>query len=346
MSSKKTHTKSPFKYKDGYMFVDVSYLVFYRFYALKKWFSFAHKDIKITDDIKWLDNTLFMDKFEKTLLVTTLLIAKKQKIDPKNIIFAFDCRHKDIWRIKIKPPKSYMVDESNENNEFNDYKGTRALSHEKQNFTEFKLFDIVKDTLLPPFIQENNNLILEHKNAEADDCIALGIRYIRDKQQKSTVPIWIVASDTDYLQICDEHTHLIDLKKADIAKKHLVDKKITKKEYLIHKLLVGDVSDNIRACELIPSSIEQLETDYSIKIRKNKTNTYKITKSIATKLMETHDTFKLIDAFLNEPDIKKKPVSSLPFLKTNYLIFNQHMIDFRYIPKTIESSIYEMCSVI
>ena len=136
-----------------------------------------------------------------------------------------------------------MVDESNETNEYNDYKGTRALSHEKQNFTEFKLFDIVKDTLLPPFIQENTNLILEHKNAEADDCIALGIRYIRDKQQKSTVPIWIVASDTDYLQICDEHTHLIDLKQADIAKKHLVDKKITKKEYLIHKLLVGDVSD-------------------------------------------------------------------------------------------------------
>ena len=346
MSSKKIPPKPLSKYKDGYMFVDVSYLVFYRFYALKKWFSFAHKDIKITDDIKWLDNTLFMYKFEKTRRVTTLLIAKKQKIDPKNIIFAFDCRHKDIWRIKIKPPKSYMVDESNETNEYNDYKGTRALSHEKQNFTEFKLFDIVKDTLLPPFIQENTNLILEHKNAEADDCIALGIRYIRDKQQKSTVPIWIVASDTDYLQICDEHTHLIDLKQADIAKKHLVDKKITKKEYLIHKLLVGDVSDNIRACELIPSSLEQLETDYTIKVRKNKTNTYKITKSIAAKLMETHDTFKLIDAFLNEPDIKKKPVSSLPFLKTNYLIFNQHMIDFRYIPKTIESSIYEMCAVI
>lgn len=345
MPIKTKHQKTPSKYKDGYMFVDVSYLVFYRFFALKKWFSFAHKDIKITDGSKWLDNKLFMDKFEKTLLVTTLFIAKKQKIDPKNIIFAFDCRHKDIWRIKIKPPKSYMVDESDENNEFNDYKGTRALSHEKQNFTEFKIFDIVKETLIPSFIKEYHNLVLEHKNAEADDCIALGIRYIRDKK-KSNVPIWIVASDTDYLQICDEHTHLIDLKKTEIDKKHLVDKKITNKEYLIHKLLVGDVSDNIRACELIPSSLEQLETDYSIKIRKNKTNTYKITKSIAAKLMENKDTFKLIDAFLNEPDIKKKTVSSLPFLKTDYLIFNQHMIDFRFIPKTIESSIYKMCSYI
>jgi len=320
-------------YKEGYVFVDVSYLVFYRFFALKKWFSFAHKEIKIDRDEKWLKNKLFMEKFEKTLLDTVLKITKKQKINPVNIIFAFDCHHKDIWRLSIK--KGDL-----EETEANDYKGTRALSHEQQNFTEFEIFDIVKKKLIPKFAKTHNNKILEHKKAEADDCIALGIRYLRNKK-KSDVPIWIVASDTDYLQICDAKTHLIDLKQKQIDQKHLIEPKITKADYLLNKLLVGDVSDNIPACHLVPDKLEELNTTYELKIRKNKTNIYKITKSIASKLLE-HDTIKkLLFNFMKDKsnsDTKEK----LFFLNLKQFTFNQNMIDFSYIPKTIETHIYGM----
>ena len=80
------------------------------------------------------------------------------------------------------------------------------------------------------FMEGGVSAILKHPHLEADDCIALGIRYLRNKK-KSDVPIWIVASDTDYLQICDSKTHLIDLKQKQIDQKHLIEPKITKADY-------------------------------------------------------------------------------------------------------------------
>ena len=328
-----TQPKQP-TYKDGYVFVDVSYLVFYRFFALRKWFSFAHKDIKIEKDANWLSNELFMEKFAKTLLDTVLKITKKQKINPVNILFAFDCHHKDIWRHKIKI-------EGMKETESNAYKGTRALSHEKQNFTEFEIFDIVKKTLIPAFVKIHNNKMLDHKKAEADDCIALGIRYLRN-EKKLDAPIWIVASDTDYLQICDAKTHLIDLKQNNIDQKHLIDPKITNVDYLLHKLLVGDVADNIPACHLEVDKLEELNTTYDVKIRKNKKHIYKITKSIASKLLDNKTIKKHLLNFMKDKSDTDSNKEKLFFLNIKQFTFNQNMIDFSYIPKTIETHIYGM----
>lgn len=322
----------------GFIFVDVSYLVFYRFFALKTWFSFAHKEIKIKDDEKWLENTLFMEKFEKTLLDTILKIAKKQKIDLTNIIFAFDCHHKDIWRHKIM--QEYKSVLQNRDNLNTDYKGLRAAAHEKQNFTEFAIFDIVKKKFLPKFIKEHNNKILKHKEAEADDCIAVGIHYLREIE-KDNAPIWIIASDTDYLQICDAKTKLIDLKKKIINEKHLDDKNITKTEYLLNKILLGDVSDNIFACQFLPEMLEKLKEDYNIVIRKNKKNTYKVTNTILKKCVENEEFYKKLKEFM---DLDKNNAElcaefDLPYLNKNQFIYNQKMIDFDYIPDTINEKV-------
>ena len=55
----------PLDLEKNIVFVDVSYLVFYRFFALKKWFKFAYKDIDTTaEDYKWLENTVFMEKYQ------------------------------------------------------------------------------------------------------------------------------------------------------------------------------------------------------------------------------------------------------------------------------------------
>ena len=105
--------------------------------------------------------------------------------------------------------------------------------------------------------------------------------------------------------------------------------------------MVGDVSDNIPACYLVSDKLEELNTTYKLKIRKNKTNIYKITKSIASKLLE-HDTIKkLLFNFMKDKsnsDTKEK----LFFLNLKQFTFNQNMIDFSYIPKTIETHIYDM----
>jgi 5'-3' exonuclease len=330
------------KYKDGYIFVDVSYLVFYRYFALKRWFSFAHKDIVVKDD-KWLDNKEFIEKFEKTLLDTILKIAKKQKIQPSNIVFAFDCHHKDIWRIAVA--NSYYNSLKNIDVNVNtEYKGTRADAHEKQNFSEFAIFEMVKKKMLSPFIKKYNNIKLEHKNAEADDCIAIGIRHLREKK-KDTAPIWIIASDTDYLQICDSTTHLIDLKQKVIDDKHLVEKKINNREYLLNKIMIGDVSDNIFAVKLNPDHFELLDDKYNIKIRKNKKEEYKITKSIAGKIMENSTLKKeLLEFMERDLPISKEKLAEynahFAFMDLKHFAFNQTMIDFKYIPKNIVEKIY------
>ena len=330
------------KYEKGYIFVDVSYLVFYRYFALKRWFSFAHKDIELKDNA-FLKNKLFREKFEKTLLDTILKISKKKKVAPSNIIFTFDCHHKDIWRHKVST--SYYKSKEDDDTDLNtEYKGTRSDAHENQNFKEFEVFELVKKQLLAPFIKENNNIVLEHKQAEADDCVAVGIHFIRKKD--TTTPIWIIASDTDYLQICDENTHLIDLKLKEVDKVHLVEKKITKEEYLLNKVMVGDVSDNIHPLQLVFSNFEKLEADYGIKLRKNKKNVYKVTKSVSTKFMENTKLKKELLSFMDKLSTLLKSKKSITqyeqqfsFLDLKQFVFNQTMIDFRFIPEDIHTKI-------
>lgn len=346
-TEKKVSTKKrQIKYNDGYIFVDVSYLVFYRYFALKRWFSFAHKDIVVEND-KWLDNKEFMEKFKKTLLDTVFKIAKKQKIHSSKIIFAFDCHHKDIWRLSVA--KSYYnslkVKDDNINTE---YKGTRAESHEKQNFSEFTIFEMVKNEMILPFVKENNNIILQHTSAEADDCIAVGIRYLREKK-KDTSPIWIIASDTDYLQICDATTHLIDLKQKIIDDKHLVENKINNRDYLLNKIMVGDISDNIFAIKLNPDYFGLLDEKYNIKIRKNKKDIYKITKSIASKIMENSLLKKeLLEFMERDLNISEEQLSQynlqFGFIDLKHFVFNQTMIDFNYIPNNIVDKVYSIMS--
>lgn len=329
------------KYVKGYIFVDVSYLVFYRYFALKRWFSFANKDIDIKDGA-FLKNEIFREKFEKTLLDTVLKISKKMKVAPSNIVFAFDCHHKNIWRHKVSEAyyKSTEDDVSDINTE---YKGTRADAHEKQNFKEFEIFELVKRKLLQPFVKSHNNLVLEHKQAEADDCIALGIKQIRMRDDKS--PIWIIASDTDYLQICDETTHLIDLKMKLVSDVHLIEKSISKEDYLLNKIMVGDVSDNIHSVKLIAEHFPFLDEVYDIKLRKNKKNIYKVSKSISSKFMENDRLKGELLKFLNrtsqenaDKDFMKGYVVKFPFLDLKQFVYNQTMIDFRYIPSQIKVS--------
>ena len=51
------------------LLIDTSYLIFYRFHALKIWFSIAKPEISLeTDDISTIPE--FMEMYEKTFLQT------------------------------------------------------------------------------------------------------------------------------------------------------------------------------------------------------------------------------------------------------------------------------------
>ena len=237
--------------------VDVSYLIFYRFFALKIWFNFAYKDIDTSSQTyKWLKNKDYIEKFEKTLLNTVKIIAKKYKTPLNNIVFALDCHIKNNWRIQYC-----------KNNIFSScisYKGDRKTALKKQGFNEFEIFDIVENNYLRDFSKEHNNIILKHENGEADDCIALGIKSLI-KTNKFKKQIFIIANDFDYLQLCNEQIHMIDLKKNQLDIKHLKDKGLTNQEYLIKKIMIGDKSDNISPCNINPLLVSEINQKCEIK---------------------------------------------------------------------------------
>ena len=87
------------------LFIDCSYLTFYRYYATIQWFKSSKQKDNIPSDYDWITDEIFMTKFKKLYLPTVDKIVNKNKLDIpyNNYIFAQDCHRKDIWRTKIFP---------------------------------------------------------------------------------------------------------------------------------------------------------------------------------------------------------------------------------------------------
>jgi len=83
--------------------------------------------------------------------------------------------------------------------------------------------------------------ILKHPRLEADDCIALSVKYLTNKYPQCR--IFIITSDRDYLQLNAHNVNLYTL-----AYKNLADGKTATgnaEDDLKIKILMGDTRDNI-----------------------------------------------------------------------------------------------------
>ena len=58
-------------------------------------------------------------------------------------------------------------------------------------------------------------LCLSYPGLEADDCIAITVKYILSKYDDAK--IWIIASDMDYLQLASDKVKIFNLKYKDIT---------------------------------------------------------------------------------------------------------------------------------
>ena len=96
-----------------YLFIDLSYFIFYLYYARKKYFEFQKKD---TTDL--INNEEFLESFSN--FDTKLKQIKKSLKLPEDvkIIFARDCRRKEIWRNEIYPQYKQSRKVNNEVREF------------------------------------------------------------------------------------------------------------------------------------------------------------------------------------------------------------------------------------
>ena len=205
--------------KQNFIFIDGSYFVFYRYYALLNWFKLARKDEKMDKENPPIENLEFVDKFKKTFVSKMKEIQKKLKIENPIIIVGRDCPRATIWRMKY----------------LSTYKGNREYS----DFLGGPFFKLAYEEDL--FIKGGANKVLKYPELEADDCLA-----ILTKKVKKTFPdgkISIITSDMDYLQLSCENVELYDLKFKKLTERKSSYNNAEKDLFV--KILTGDKSDNI-----------------------------------------------------------------------------------------------------
>jgi len=204
-----------------FIFIDGSYYCFYRYFALLKWWNNAYPNVSIDNPY---ENLNFVEKFKKTFINNLIQIPKKLNIDKKKpiMIVGKDCKREDIWRNDI----------------FSEYKATRKNTIENS-FIIGEFFKMVYEEKM--FEKGGIEYVLTHPRLEADDCIALTVKYLISKYPKCN--IYIITSDKDYLQLSTSNIKLFTLayKNVENCKNATGNAKID----LQIKILMGDKSDNI-----------------------------------------------------------------------------------------------------
>lgn len=202
-----------------YILIDGSYFCFYRYHSLLTWWKNAFPQEPIENPI---EDPIFMAKFKKTFLEKVTTLQKKINIDERitpTILVGKDCKREFIWRNQLFPK----------------YKGTR-------DYKDFKGGPVFKKAYEDDyFIQGGAHQILKYDTLEADDCIAITVKYILKHQPNSK--IYIITSDKDYLQLAEDRVEIYNL-----AYKKLTEQKSctgNSQLDLFCKILTGDPSDNI-----------------------------------------------------------------------------------------------------
>lgn len=214
-----------------YIFVDGSYYIFFRFNALKNWWSLAKRDEGV---LVPNENDEFKEKFRKTFAEKLLEIPKKlgiKKGEPYRIYVGQDCRQEKIWRME------HSVG----------YKDGRAdTSVEGEFFAMVYNEQLFEKTL-------GEGCILKYPTLEADDVIAISAMHLCDDSQTTgddANECFIVSSDGDYLQLCASYPriHIYDLKFKNIATRDLAySEPASAMRMYVAKCLCGDKSDNIHS---------------------------------------------------------------------------------------------------
>lgn len=205
-----------------FIFIDGSYYCFHRYYSLLNWWKNAYPDNPLTDP---LQNEKFVEKFRKTFVENIQGLQKNLKID-KNIspilIVGKDCKRENIWRHQY----------------FDKYKANRDKG-EEDSFMGGPFFKMAYEDNL--FIEGGVRAVLKHPKLEADDCIALSVKYLTNKYPN--INIYIITSDKDYLQIASNNVKIFNLSFKNISEQKSSHGDSAKD--LFCKIVSGDPSDSI-----------------------------------------------------------------------------------------------------
>jgi len=206
-----------------FIFVDGSYYCFHRYFSIMRWRKIAFPEESNTDPF---NNAEFVEKFQTTFVENIRNIPKKLSLHKNPIepimIVGKDCPRENIWRNSLQQ----------------NYKGNRKNSVE-DGFMGGQFFKMAYKQEL--FQQGGVKTLLTHPQLEADDCIAISVKYLLSKYEN--VQIYIITSDKDYLQLVEPRVHIFDLSFKNIS--HQKSSTGDSKTDLFCKIVMGDLSDNI-----------------------------------------------------------------------------------------------------
>ena len=200
-----------------FLLIDGSYYMFYRYFALLQWWKHSHADEVLENPS---ENNDFMERFRAVFIKKVPEVIKKLKLRKPIIIVGLDSPRKNIWR----------------NQHFDKYKAHREMDDSFMGGSVFKI--VHKEEL---FGKAGAHMTIRHPHLEADDCLALTVRNIRNVTPDAQITI--ITSDMDYLQLADEKTKLFNLKYKDLTMSKNCFK--NKEKDLFCKIVMGDKSDGI-----------------------------------------------------------------------------------------------------
>jgi len=299
--------------------VDTSYWLYYRYFALRTWYKKAFPDSSRSENFdiehNWLEDTIFINKFCYLFIENIKKIVRKYGTIMSNVVFCIDCSFKDIWRNAI----------------ITEYKATRPELLKKKGFNAFNVFNYVKKEYLPKLQVQYGIKICYHSRCEADDIIGHFAPFLI----AHGVPmVYVVANDNDYLQICNSRIKMI---KGGLLPDSSSNYPYPGEQYLIRKILQGDVSDNIRGCSINKVLLEKNIHNIG---ELNATLEEQIYKTVSRGNIETllmddtrYEFFsQLLDA-IRKGDIKDANDGRLLLIRNFYE--NSVLMDFKMIPKDI-----------
>lgn len=219
-----------------HVLIDLSYYIFYRYYAILNWLrKFKNETVEID---KILENDVFMEKYAKMFEKQMVEIVKCSKVEWNNVFLIKDCPREDIWRHTI----------------FQEYKATRDDKLETFNG---EIFKYTYNTLIPKLQEKYSFSVTGHSKLEADDVVYLIKEYLRKYNPKVTVTI--ITNDNDYIQLVDSCTIVKNLQGKELKTRVT----LSPENYLEMKIIMGDKSDNIPCInkKVGPKTAEKLAED-------------------------------------------------------------------------------------
>ena len=327
--------------------VDTSYWLYYRYFALRNWYNRAYPDNIINNpnfnaEHNWLDDEIFMCKYKKLFVENIKKLCKLFNTVLSNTVFCIDCPHKEIWRCELTEA----------------YKGTRLESHKKNQFNSFNIFSYIKKHFLPELKEKYNIKILECSRCEADDIIGYYAPYLSNINTNNTntninttnnicKKVYILGNDNDYLQICNDNIVLVNGVGKVISRcnsnsdsnsnsgSSSNNNKYIGEKYLISKILLGDVSDNIKGCMIDSGFINN----------NNNTNTNicngeyrKIHKSLIKLIIDNKDKYEILQNILYQLRNNNNTLDTKLFLDDKFKK-NAILMDFKLIPNELKNNL-------